>query len=165
MEKENDRGRACVKMINIDEGKHKHMLEKETLFGKARKGYAVRITGEQTKVPTFGFYVASKRSVDKLHSLLEMGWALTTTRSRTQFTEEQRKFMTEQFLIGEECGKKADPQQVSQEMQRVRDIKGARIFSGKNILSLQQVAGFSGTSILIRFMIQRTGRHTSNKNL
>ena len=40
-------------MINIDEGKHKRMLEKETLFGKARKGYTVRITGEQTKVPTF----------------------------------------------------------------------------------------------------------------
>jgi len=117
-------------------------LEKETLFGKARKGYAVRITGGQTKVPTFGFYAASKCSVDELHSPLEMGWALTTTRSRTQFTEEQRKFLTEQLFIREECGKKADPQQVSQEMPRVRNIKGARIFSGKNILSLQQVAGF-----------------------
>ena len=71
-----------------------------------------------------------------------MGWALKTTRSRTQFTEEQRKFLTEQFLIGEECGKKADPQQVSQEMRRVRDEKAARIFSGKDILSPQQVAGF-----------------------
>ena len=42
-------------MINIDEGKQKRVLEKETLFGKARKGYTVRITGEQTKVPTFVF--------------------------------------------------------------------------------------------------------------
>ena len=127
---------------HLDEGKHKRALEKETLFDKARKGYAARITGEQTKVPTFGFYAASKISVDKLHSTLEMGWALKTTRSRTHFTEEQRKFLTEQFLIGEECGKKADPQQVSQEMRRVRDEKAARIFSGKDILSPQQVAGF-----------------------
>ena len=112
--------------------------EKDILAWKAHQ----RITGEQTKVPTFGFYAASKISVDKLHSTLEMGWALKTTRSRTHFTEEQRKFLTEQFLIGEECGKKADPQQVSQEMRRVRDEKAARIFSGKDILSPQQVAGF-----------------------
>ena len=38
-------------MINIDEGKHKCTLEKETLFGKAGKGYTARITGEQMKVP------------------------------------------------------------------------------------------------------------------
>ncbi|CAH3192440.1 unnamed protein product [Porites evermanni] len=134
--------RSSSLQAHLDEGKHKRALEKETLFDKARKGYAARITGEQTKVPTFGFYAASKISVDKLHSTLEMGWALKTTRSRTQFTEEQRKFLTEQFLIGEECGKKADPQQVSQEMRRVRDEKAARIFSGKDILSPQQVAGF-----------------------
>ena len=59
-------------MINTDEGKHKRTLEKETLFGKAGKGYTARITGEQTKVPTFVFYTASKRSVDE-HSQLEMG--------------------------------------------------------------------------------------------
>ena len=134
--------RSSSLQAHLDEGKHKRALEKETLFDKARKGYAARITGEQTKVPTFGFYAASKISVDKLHSTLEMGWALKTTRSRTHFTEEQRKFLTEQFLIGEECGKKADPQQVSQEMRRVRDEKAARIFSGKDILSPQQVAGF-----------------------
>lgn len=134
--------RSSSLQAHLAEGKHKRALEKETLFDKARKGYAARITGEQTKVPTFGFYAASKISVDKLHSTLEMGWALKTTRSRTHFTEEQRKFLTEQFLIGEECGKKADPQQVSQEMRRVRDEKAARIFSGKDILSPQQVAGF-----------------------
>ena len=72
VEKENDGGGECVKMINIDEGKHKRTLEKETLFGKAGKGYTARITGEQTKVPTFVFYAASKRSVDE-HSPLEMG--------------------------------------------------------------------------------------------
>ena len=50
-----------------------------------------------------------------------MGWTLKKAGSRTQFTEGQRKFPTDQFLIGEDCGKKADPQQVSQEMRRVRD--------------------------------------------
>ena len=124
--------RSSSLQAHLDEGKHKRALEKEILFDKARKGYAARITGEQTKVPTFGFYAASKISVDKLHSTLEMGWALKTTRSRTHFTEEQRKFLTEQFLIGEECGKKADPQQVSQEMRRVRDEKAA-LFSVERI--------------------------------
>ena len=81
-------------MINIDEGKHKCTLEKETLFDKAGKGYTARITGEQTKVPTFVFYAASKCSVDE-HSPLETGQAVSTTRSRTQFTKEQRKLLTE----------------------------------------------------------------------
>ena len=123
-------GRGVCKNDKYRWRKHKHALEKETLFGKARKGYTARITGEQTKVSTFVFYVASKRWVDE-HSPLEMGWAVTTTRSRTQLTEEQQKLLTEQFLIREECGKKADPQKVSQEMRRVGDEKRARIFSGK----------------------------------
>ena len=37
VEKENDGGGACVKMINIDKGMHKRALEKEALFDKGRK--------------------------------------------------------------------------------------------------------------------------------
>ena len=48
-----------------------------------------------------------------------------TTKKRTQFTEEQKKFLTEQFFIGEERGKKADPKEVSNEMRKVRNESGS----------------------------------------
>ena len=35
----------------LDAGRHKRALEKETLFDKARRGYAAKIIGERTQVP------------------------------------------------------------------------------------------------------------------
>jgi DNA-binding Xre family transcriptional regulator len=71
-----------------------------------------------------------------------MGWALKTANKKTMFSQEQKKYMTEQFVIGEESGKKADPKQVSQDMQKVRSESGAGLFLGKDVLSPQQVSGF-----------------------
>lgn len=58
------------------------------------------------------------------------------------FSQEQKKYLTEQFVIGEESGKKADPKQVSQDMRKVRSESGDRLFLGKDVLSPQQVSGF-----------------------
>ena len=57
------------------------------------------------------------------------------TKKRTQLTEEQQKFLTEQFFIGEERGKKAGPKEVSNEMRKVRNELGARLFLGSDVLS------------------------------
>ena len=64
-------------------------------------------------------------------ALLQMGWALKTARKKTMFSEEQKKYLTEQFVIGEESGKKADPKQVSQDMRKVRSESGGRLFLEK----------------------------------
>ena len=87
-----------------------------------------------------------------------MGWALKTTGSRTQFTEGQRKFLTEQFLIGEECGKKTDPQQVWQQMRRVSDDTTVRLFSEKDVLSPSrwQVSSQDGKKIRKTSVTPRT---------
>jgi len=113
------------------------------LFDKARRGYAAKIIGERTQVPSVGLCAGTSESTGAdLHSPLEKGWALKTTKKRTQFSEEQKKFLTEQFVIGEERGKKADPKEVSNEMRKVRNESGARLFLGSDVLSPQQVAGF-----------------------
>jgi len=81
---------------HLDAGRHKRALEKETLFDKARRGYAAKIIGERTQVPTVGLCAGTSEStVADLHSPLEKGWALKTTKKRTQFVEEQTKFLTE----------------------------------------------------------------------
>ena len=71
-----------------------------------------------------------------------MGWALKTARKKTMFSEEQKKYLTGQFVIGEERGEKANPKQVSQDMQKVRSESGVRLFLGKDVLSSQEVSGF-----------------------
>ena len=64
------------------------------------------------------------------------------SQKKTMFSQEQKKYLTEQFVIGEESGKKDDPKQVSQDMRKVRSESGVRLFLGKDVLSSQQVSGF-----------------------
>ena len=82
---------------HLDAGRHKHALEKETFFDKAKRGYAAKITGEGTQVPTVGFRAAAQEgAVGDLLSLLQMGWAL---KKKTKFSAEQKNYLTEQFVI------------------------------------------------------------------
>lgn len=131
--------RSSALQAHLDEGRHKHALEKETLLDKAKRGYATKITGERTQVPTVGFRPAASQGAV---APLQMGWALKTAKKKTMFSQEQKKYLTEQFVIGEESGKKADPKQVSQDMRKVRSESGVRLFLGKDVLSSQQVSGF-----------------------
>ena len=131
--------RSSALQAHLDEGRHKYALEKEILLDKAKRGYAAKITGERTQVPTVGFRPAASHGAV---APLQMGWALKTARKKTMFSGEQKKYLTEQFVIGEESGKKADPKQVSQDMRKVRSESGVRLFLGKDVFSSQQVPGF-----------------------
>ena len=71
-----------------------------------------------------------------------MGWALKVAKKSSRFTTAQKKYFNQQFFIGEERGKKADPKEVALDMRQARDENGVRIFVGKYLLSSQQIAGF-----------------------
>ena len=69
---------------HLDAGRHKRALGKETLFDEARRGYAAKIIGEQTQVPTVVLCAGTSESTGAdLHSPLEKEWALKTTKKRT----------------------------------------------------------------------------------
>ena len=133
---------------HLDEGRHKHALEKKILLDKAKRGHVTKITGERTQVPTVGFRPAASQGAV---APLQMGWALKTAKRKTMFSQEQNKYLTEQFVIGEESGKKVDPKQVSQDMRKVRSESEVRLFLGKDVLSSQQVSSlFSRLAAKIR---------------
>ncbi|KAL9969017.1 hypothetical protein ACROYT_G021175 [Oculina patagonica] len=135
--------RSSALQAHLDAGRHKYALQKETLFEKAKRGYAAKIAGERAQVPTVGFHaVASEGAVGDFNFPPHMGWALKKAKKKTKFSAEQNKYLTEQFLIGEESGKKADPKEVSLDMRKVRSESGARLFLGKDVLLPQQIAGF-----------------------
>jgi len=71
----------------------------------------------------------------------EEGWALRKKKKAKPFTEKQRAFLEEKFMVGE-TGKKLDPATVSNQMRLVRDDEGDRLFSAVEILSSAQIQGY-----------------------
>jgi hypothetical protein len=57
-----------------------------------------------------------------------MGWALKTIKKKARSTKKQTEFLTDQFQIGEQSGRKSDPQEVSKAMSLARDQAGERRF-------------------------------------
>ena len=92
-------------------------MQESISLHKAKRGYAAKIIGERTQVPTVSCpSTGSDGAVSDTLPPLEMGWSLKKPKKKTLFTAEQKQYLTEQFIIGEERGKKADPKDVSQEM-------------------------------------------------
>jgi len=72
-----------------------------------------------------------------------MGWALPKPcAGSSRFTEKVKNYLTARFDLGEQSGRKADPQQVSSDMQKTTDKQNNRLFDGKEWLTKSQVQGF-----------------------
>ena len=88
----------------------KQGVEKETLFDKARRR-SLHKNNWRVNESSNCWFINSIRTLSLRTTFpTRDGRALKTTRGRTQFTEEQRKFLTKQFPVEEGRGKKADPQ-------------------------------------------------------
>jgi len=75
--------------------------------------------------------------------ILRMGWALKRkVMQRSRLTENQRKYLTEVFLMGEQTGRKADPNEVSRAMRRARNIDGSSMFQSNDYLTPLQITSF-----------------------
>lgn len=58
------------------------------------------------------------------------------------FSDKVQKYLTARFDLGEQTGRKADPQQVSSDMQQARDEQNNRLFDREEWLTKSQVQGF-----------------------
>ena len=59
-----------------------------------------------------------------------------------RFTDKVKNYLTARFDLGEQSGRKADPQQVSYDMRKARDEQNNRLFDRQEWLSKTQVQGF-----------------------
>lgn len=70
---------------------------------------------------------------------MQMGCALKLAQtSRARFSEKQREYLTNEFLIGKTTGQKANPAQVVRSMITARDDACKRIFSRAEFLTAKQ---------------------------
>ena len=76
------------------------------------------------------------------HKKEEEGWALRATKKAKAFSEKQRKFLEEKFMLGETTGRKLDPVTVARQMKIARDVDGRRLFSHEEVLSSTQIQSF-----------------------
>ena len=127
---------------HLDCGKHVRALESETMLDKAVPGHAARLEGQFTSVPQFGEDTISTDAPAR-QSGLQMGWALRLTQtSRARFSDKQKEYLTNRFLIGETTGQKANPVHVERLMMTARDETGKRMFPREEFLTAKQITSF-----------------------
>ncbi|XP_015767843.1 PREDICTED: uncharacterized protein LOC107346550 [Acropora digitifera] len=89
-----------------------------------------------------------------LHILLPLGWALKGSKKAARFTNDQRKYLEDKFRIGQETGRKADPEHVAQEMRYARNERGERRFTVAEYLTTGQIQSFfSRTAAKLRHAV------------
>ncbi|CAC5418300.1 unnamed protein product [Mytilus coruscus] len=72
---------------------------------------------------------------------LNKGWALKVNKPKTIFTQDQKAYLHEKFMIGKTTGRKEDPSKVAEEM-RYALKNGENRFSRSQYLTSQQVASY-----------------------
>lgn len=128
---------------HLDFGKHKYALERETLLDKAMLKYAENLEAGQANVKDKDMSEETPSPLATEIPNSQMGWALkNSTTQRRRLTENQKKYLTDLFILGEQTGRKSDPNEVATSMRKARNKDGAFLFQSDSYLTSKQIAGF-----------------------
>ena len=119
-------------------GKHE-FCRAESLLDRAKISYAERLEagGSHSEVTITG---------SETHCgspCLPEGWAgWESAKPRHRFNSKQKRYLEEKFQHGETTRVKANPEDISKEMRRLRDENGKQIFTVEEFLPPQQICSF-----------------------
>ena len=139
---------GCVKTLqrfsylqkHQDVGRHNYVLERETFLGKAMKRYTRNLEEGTTFIES---QVEEVPEESMTVPLANMGWALKhASTSRRRLNEKQKKYLVDLFLLGEQTGRKANPDEVLKSMRKARNSDGSLLFVSDEYLTLQQITSF-----------------------
>ena len=126
-------------------GKHKRVLEQETLLDRAMLSYTAELERGGSKISELPdvTYQSKEESREVQVSPPCMGWALRSSFVRkARFNPRQKEYLLKKFDIGQKSGRKVDPATVAQEMRAAKDCSGKRLFSINEFLTCQQIQSF-----------------------
>ena len=87
--------------------------------------------------------VIERQGTEPFQSNLSEEWALHKPKGgAVRFSEKIRQYLTSNFEIGEQCGRREVPRQVSQDMRKAKGENGERLFSQEEWLTKAQIQGF-----------------------
>jgi len=117
---------------------HVIQSKKETIYERAKQGYAKRLEGGSHANPA----LQTKFEVFHGENNLRQGWALKSCKSRSLFSDRQKEFLNEIFEEGERTEIKANPDTLAKTMKRARNENNERVFQVSEFLTSQQVASY-----------------------
>ena len=79
-----------------------------------------------------------------------IGWAQTRSKRGNRFPEQVKRFLLEQFMVGEETGRKVTPAEAANRMRSLRNDAGNQLFEKSEWLTVQQVTSFSRLAAMKR---------------
>ena len=115
-------------------------VERSSLLDHAIKDYASLLSEGAGRIPVLPETAATSSS--RAREPLKEGWALKQTKKPYRFNEKQKSYLIGKFNIGQDTGRKVDPEVVAREMRREKDSNGARLFSLSEFLTPAQVSSF-----------------------
>ena len=130
---------------HMDTGPHQLGLECETSYDTIRVKWAQHVTGivsrstECSKSAQLPDSNLSPRSDDNLSV---QGWALNSQKTTAKTSEKVKEFLIAKFNEGLLGGKKANPVEVSMEMQDAKDAKGLALFSPEEWKTSREITNF-----------------------
>ena len=130
---------------HMDTGKHNKELESESLYDTIRKKWASRVTGvtvigkrQQTAVRVFDQEAQSPAGIGEDRKT--QGWALKSMKKPSRMTNKTKTYLVNIFEQGSQIGHKADPVQVSRQMELEKDVDGNLLFKPDESRTPQQIS-------------------------
>ena len=142
---------GCVKSFqrfsslqrHLDVGKHKFVLERETLLDKAMLSYATKLVQGNAGLENQPRDEPGTSRILEYTDSPSKGWALKSSAvQRKRFNESQKQYLTKLFNLGEQTGYKVDANNVSQSMRKARNIDGSLMFDTSDYLTGKQITSF-----------------------
>lgn len=137
---------------HLDLGRHHFKLHEESQYDQIRRKWAQHCMSLKPQNPSYLFTASS--SSEEVVSDVVIGWAQTRSKRSNRFPEKVKKFLLEQFMIGEETGRKVTPAEGANRMRSLRDDAGNRLFEKSEWLTVQQVTSYFSRLAAMKRMSQ-----------
>ena len=130
---------------HMDTGTHQLVLERETVYDTIRRKWAQHVTGivsRSAECSRSAYPPDTNLSSCSDNNLSLQGWALKGQKTSTKTSNKVKEFLIAKFNEGLLSGKKANPFDVSMEMQDAKDPKGLAFFSPEEWKTSRQISSF-----------------------
>ena len=117
---------GCIKTFSTNFGCHQFKLHEESQYDQTRRKWAQHCISLKSQMPSYLFKANS--SSEDMENEVVIGWALAKTRRSNRFSERVKSFLVEQFMIGDETGRKVTPAEAAMRMRSLRNETGNRKF-------------------------------------
>ena len=128
---------------HLDYGKHTLRLHEESQYDEVIRKWAAKCTSTKSKNPSCSSVKTSGLQDNTNSASSSIGWALHKSKGQNRFSDKIKNYPLEQFLLGEETGRKITPSEASSRMRSLRkDSNGLRVFCKEEWLTTQQIRSY-----------------------